>query len=144
MIRNDDEEVSNDVGNHVFSFFRNYPEENMVNLRRIPQTEIRERMIDMNKNSVERFFEELEGLIEERTITVETNGKTEVVYDKKDIYREYLEFCHPDGGRQLYKPFPPNRFFNAIPKQYKTGVEGRTQRNRRNIGYIGLNIPTLD
>ena len=36
---------NDEAGNHIYRYFLNYPEENMINLRKIPNTSIRDAML---------------------------------------------------------------------------------------------------
>ena len=131
LYKNQDNKISLDAGNHVFSFFRHYPEEDMVCLRNIPNTPLRQANIDFSVNSADRFFKDLDKF---DIFSIRKIG-TEWVSDKDGLYTQYAEYCNESQIKKFSRP----SFFRAIPPNIFIN-EGHTKVSGKNIKYIKLTL----
>jgi len=131
LYKNQDNKISLDAGNHVFSFFRHYPEEDMVCLRNIPNTPLRQANIDFSVNSVERFFKDFDKF---DIFSIRKIGES-WVSDKAGLYTQYSEYCNESGIKKFSRP----SFFRAIPTNLFIN-EGNTKVSGKQIKYIKLTL----
>jgi len=93
------------AGNHIFSYFMEYT--NIVNLKKIPMTEVKKQMIQNSKANPLLFLEDFEIKSD-----IEDNSKK---ISNEKIYGEYVNWCVKEGE----KTFAKKTFLNTIKKFIK-------------------------
>lgn len=102
------------AGNHIFSYFMEYT--NIVNLKKIPMTEVKKQMIQNSKPNPLLFLEDFEIKSD-----IEVNSKK---ISNEKIYDEYGNWCSKEGE----KTFAKKTFLNTIKKFIKmTGNNNNLQ-----------------
>jgi len=98
-------------GNHFYNYMLNYPEEDLVDIRKIPNTQLRQNLIENSKNPVERFIDDL---LNEEHVTDERNwiDKENKEIGKNKLYEEYMYWCGNNNETLKSK----NWFFRTIPQ----------------------------
>ena len=92
--------LDNDVaGNHLFTYFKRYDTTKMVNLRKIPMTQVKQDMLDSCKSPVERFVSVMEDEITE-DILYDWKGKNnEKAISCPNFYELYKLWCQTNGEK---------------------------------------------
>lgn len=93
------------AGNHIFTYFLQYTD--IVNLRKIPMTEMKKQMIQNSKPNPLLFLEDFEIKSD-----IEVNSKK---ISNEKIYDEYSNWCSKEGE----KVFSKKTFLNNIKKFIK-------------------------
>jgi hypothetical protein len=90
---------NDEAGDHIYSYFKNYPKEDMVNLRRIPMTEIKQEMADLSKSSVVRFAECMDEEVDNALLYdwVGKDGEKAITVD--NFYALFLDWCTKNGEK---------------------------------------------
>jgi len=124
---------NDDAGNHIYTYFKNYPDDQMVNLRKIPMTNIKQEMLELSKSSVVRFVECMDEELEE-TVLYDWVGKDgERAVSCLNFYENYKGWCSNNGekvwsskavgtelkNKKLYKLLDKNRHNNKQSKYYQ-------------------------
>ena len=114
------------AGDHIYTYFKNYPEEDMVNLRKIPMTEIKQEMLDLSKSSVVRFVECMDEEVEQAMLYdwVGKDGKKAISVD--NFYSLFLNWCAKNGekGSWAKTKITPELKSKGLLKEY-----GKNKRN---------------
>lgn len=110
----------------LYTYFLNYPSEEMVDLRRIPMTELRKAMMDSSRNSVEMFIEEL---LNEEVDCVNWINEDEKKIASSDLFTAFVNWCTRNGE----KSYPHKVMARMIPKKLiedvgNTRIEGKRTR----------------
>jgi hypothetical protein len=117
-------------GNHFYNYLLNYPEEEMIDLRRIPETEIRKTMIENSKDQVVRFIDELlQGDLIEKEEWLDIENKK---IGMSDLYLHYRNWCCVNGET---KTASSNIFSRKIPKNLVCD-KGKNRINKKQIKWI--------
>ena len=103
------------AGNHIFTYFLQYTD--IVNLRKIPMTEMKKQMIQNSKPNPLLFLEDYEIKSD-----IEVNSKK---ISNEKIYLEYCNWCSKEGE----KIYAKKTFLNNIKKFIKT-----TGNSKNNVG----------
>jgi hypothetical protein len=94
------ESLDNDVaGNHLFTYFKRYPKADMVNLRKIPMTQVKQDMLDSCKSSVERFVSVMEDEIDEDILYDWKGNNNEKSISCPNFYELYKLWCQNNGEK---------------------------------------------
>ena len=118
-------------GDAFYSYMKNYPDEEMVNLRKIPLTDIRNNMMDSSKNNVENFIEDMF----DDLIDIDDDmwiNKDEKIIEINGLYSIYLNWILSQGESQKYST---KRFSRMIPKE-KIKERGRCQFRKKQVRFI--------
>jgi hypothetical protein len=107
------------AGNHLFTYFKNYPIEDMVNLRKIPMTNIKEDMMDNSRSSTERFIKCMDEDFEPALLYnwVGKDGERAITVNR--LYEYYSMWCTTNGEKNKWS----NKIFTSELKSkglYKT------------------------
>ena len=87
------------AGDHIFSYFLNYPDEEMVNLRKIPMTCMKQDLIDNCTTNVERFIDEMNDEFPESDL-YDWLGKDDVkAISCSNFYEFYKMWCLSNGEK---------------------------------------------
>jgi len=122
--------LNQNTGDMFYTYLLNYPKEKMVDLRRIPETDIRKQMINNSRNNVERFTEELcnnEVNVDDRMWI----NKEEKKLFNKELYNVYVSWCSQNGE----KSYTNSVFSRMIPKE-NVKNKGRTKIKNKQIKWI--------
>ena len=117
---------NDEAGNHIFTYFKNYPNDEMVNLRKIPITNIKEEMLELSKSSVVRFVECMDEELDEALLYdwIGKDGQRAVSVD--NFYTLFLNWCAKNGEKGSWAK-------NKISIELKNkGLLKNTGRNERN------------
>ena len=126
--------LNKEGGDAFYTYLLNYPPALMVDLRKIPNTEIRKNMINNSKNSVEHFIEDLlDDMIEVAPTEWVDIEKKQI--SKSNLYIIFNNWCVTNGERS----YSNNIFSRMIPKSYIEG-QGRSTINEKQIRYIQFKI----
>jgi len=151
LIRNEDEEESDEVGNHFYTYLLRY--EDRVNLRSIPMTPLKQSMIETSMNSVALFIKELPYSGFDEGVLVKVGGVW--VCKNSELYAQYLAWCITNHQ----KSFKDNVFHKNIPKHMvikkgrgsepikirgKSGGAKQTEYNRFNYTQIQFSFEIDD
>ena len=151
LIRNEDEEESDEVGNHFYTYLLRY--EDRVNLRSIPMTPLKQSMIETSMNSVVLFIKEIPYSGFDEGVLVKVGG--EWVCKNSELYAQYLAWCITNHQ----KSFKDNVFYKNIPKHMvikkgrgsepikirgKSGGAKQTEYNRFNYTQIQFSFEIDD
>ena len=113
------------AGNHIYTYFRNYPDEEMVNVRKIPKTELRDDLIQMSKNNIERFIAEMDDEIDDALLYDWKGKQNEPAITCSNFYEYYKIWCNTVGEKAWSKKAVSLELINS--KLYK--YQGRSQIN---------------
>ena len=122
------------AGDNLYTYFKNYPEEDMVNLRRIPMTDIKQEMTDLSKSSVVRFVECMDEEVDNAMLYdwIGKDGEKAVSVD--NFYSLFLNWCTTNGekgswpkrkisielnSKGLLKEHGQNRYNNTKGRYYQ-------------------------
>ena len=86
-----------DNANHFFTYLKNYKIE--INLKVIPQTELKSLMAEMSLSTPKRFYASLKESIPKEYTVIEHNGN--IYMKSEDLYVEYKEWCFNCGEKVL-------------------------------------------
>jgi hypothetical protein len=126
------ETLDNDVaGDHIFTYFKRYPKADMVNLRKIPMTQIKQDMLDNCKSTVERFVLDMNDEIDEGLLYDWIGKEGEKAITCSNFYEQYKTWCINNGEKtwsnkavgtelktkQLYK-YQDKSQINKIQRKY--------------------------
>ena len=107
------------TGDMFYSYLLNYPVADMVDLRKIPNTELRQSMINNSRSSVEHFIDDLlDDFIDIKKVPAlpGCSAGDSWIEDKKiskgDLYAVFLNWCTQNGE----KTYSNNVFGRMIPK----------------------------
>lgn len=81
------------AGDHVFTYFLRYREEDMVNLRRIPRTSFRTELLESNKNTIERFVESMDDDHDPKLLYDWKGKHKENAITVSHFYQYYRDWC---------------------------------------------------
>ena len=112
------------AGDHIYSYFKNYPTEDMVNLRKIPMTEIKQEMLELSKSSVQRFVGCMNDELEQTCLYDWVGKDGEKAISALNFYSHYKGWCLNNGekswsnkavgtelkNKKLYKEKNKNRY----------------------------------
>jgi len=112
------------AGNHIYTYFKNYPAEEMVNLRKIPKTEIKKEMLENCRSSVERFIEIMNDEYQDELYDWRCKNDEKAV-SKSNFYRLYQYWCKNSGEKCWSQKAVGSELKNK--KLYK---ETNTSRNK--------------
>jgi len=125
------QDCGEEAGNSFYQYMLNYPESEMVNLRNIPMTKVKQDMINMSKINPVRFMEEIHDIVEDAQLydgVIE--GKN--VITKNNLFAHYTAWCEFTGE----KKYVQNRFWKVIDKFIDE--EGRNRINSTRTYWITL------
>jgi hypothetical protein len=116
-------------GNHFYNYLRNYPKEDLVPLRIIPNTSLRTNLISNSLSQFERFINDFldeEYNMDERKWISKENKEI----SKKDLYEEYLYWCNNNGEINkskniLFRNIPKNKLDIDLSKNPRKIVNGK-------------------
>jgi len=127
--------MNDEAGNDFYNYMiKDYPKEDLVDLRDIPETQFRKDLINGNKNQFERFIEDFlseDYVMDERKWI----SKKDKEITKPNLYEEYLFWCGRDGETPKSKMI----FFKNIPKNklaFDLSKNSRKQINGKKITYV--------
>jgi phage/plasmid-associated DNA primase len=124
--------LDNDVaGNHLFTYFKQYPKQDMVNLRKIPVTKMKQEMLDNCKSSVERFIDEMDNELDSGLLYDWVGKEGEKAISCPHFYEIYKTWCSQNGekgwsnkavgselkAKELYK-YQDKSQLNKIQRKY--------------------------
>ena len=103
--------MTEEGGNHFYNYMISYPKDELVDIRRIPNTQLRTDLIENSKSPIERFIDDL---LDECYHMDERKwiSKEDKEISKKDLYTEYLYWC----GENNETVKSSNWFYRSIPK----------------------------
>jgi hypothetical protein len=124
---------NDEAGDHIYSYFKNYPDDEMVNLRKIPMTEIKKEMLDLSKSSVQRFVECMNDELDEACLYDWVGKDGEKAISCLNFYEHYKGWCSSNGekawsskavgtelkNKKLYKENDKNRYNNQQKRYYQ-------------------------
>src|SRR5210317_79242 len=90
---------NDEAGNDIYSYFKNYPEDEMVNLRKIPMTEIKKEMLDLSKSSVQRFVECMNDELDAACLYDMIGKDGEKAISCLNFYEHYKGWCSSNGEK---------------------------------------------
>jgi hypothetical protein len=103
---------SEESANHFLTYLSQMKDEDIVNLRKIPLTELRKEMMAASKSNVETFIEELlEGDMIDNKEWIDKDNKE---IENKTLYAHYLNWCCGEGE----KAYKNSCFSRMIPRKY--------------------------
>ena len=122
--------LNQNTGDMFYTYLLNYPEEKMVDLRRIPETNIRKQLINNSRNNVEQFISDFKDEL------VDMDDRSWVIKDEKKItssslYSVYTNWCCKNGESS----FSNRIFVRMIPKEYIKD-KGNTRINNKKVRWI--------
>ena len=124
--------LDNDIaGNHLFTYFKRYPKQDMLNLRKIPVTQMKQEMLDNCKSSVERFIDEMDNELDSGLLYDWIGKEGEKAISCPNFYEIYKTWCTQNGekgwsnkavggelkGKELYK-YQDKSQINKIQRKY--------------------------
>src|SRR5210317_1642792 len=118
---------NDEAGDHIYSYFKNYPEDEMVNLRKIPMTEIKQEMADLSKSSVVRFVECMDEEVDNAMLYdwVGKDGEKAITVD--NFYALFLDWCSKNGEKGSWAK---NKIKTELKSKGLLRMEGRNMRNK--------------
>jgi DNA polymerase III delta prime subunit len=122
--------LNQETGDMFYTYLFNYPKEKMLDLRKIPQTQLREQLINNSKNNVEQFVDELM----EDFVDVDDRqwiDKEEMKISSQALYQVYLNWSAKNGEMTCSN----NVFMRKIPKEFIKDA-GRVILNKKRIRWI--------
>ena len=116
-----------EAGNSFYQYMLNYPDSEMVNLRKIPMTKVKQDMINMSKINPIRFMEEIHDVVEEALLyDAVVDGKN--VATRNNLYIHYVNWCSFMGE----KTYVQNKFWMVIKtfiaEEGKNRIKGNVTR----------------
>ena len=90
---------NDEAGNHIFTYFKDYPVEEMVNIRKIPMTDIKREMLESSKNTVQRFVENMDEEYESAFLYDWIGKDGERAISVGHFYEKYKEWCGLNGEK---------------------------------------------
>lgn len=90
---------NDEAGDHIYTYFKRYPNEDMVNLRRIPMTEIKEEMLESSKSSVQKFVECMDEEIEPAILYDWVGKDGQNAISGSNFYAQYKGWCCANGEK---------------------------------------------
>jgi hypothetical protein len=121
---------NDEAGNHIYTYFKNYPKEDMVNLRKIPMTEIKQEMLDLSKSSVQRFVECMNDELDEACLYDWVCKAGEKAISAINFYENYKGWCSNNGEKAWSNKAVGTELKNK--NLYKEKGENRQNGSRRN------------
>lgn len=120
------------TGDHFYTYLKQYPQELMVDLRRIPKTKLRETMISSSKSTVAKFLDDLIG---EHILVRDENwiNKSERQISNDKLFIRFLEWCCTNNEKTQSKSV----FGRMLPKDYIRD-KGRIRINKKNVRWVKL------
>ena len=126
----------NDEGAQHFYYYicNEYPKEDLVNLRKIPRTELKDQMVNFTKPLVDRFIDDItneEFKIKENlkigpiTVTLKKETKTETIqnaFKKSVVYQEFERYCDVNNEAKMTRKNFLANFLPKIPEVRKHNV----------------------
>ena len=122
---------NDEAGNHIFTYFKDYPVEEMVNVRKIPMTDIKREMLESSKNTVQRFVENMDEEYDSMFLYDWIGKDGERAISCAHFYEKYKEWCGINGEKswsskavgvglkKLYKEMGENRYNKEKKKYYQ-------------------------
>jgi hypothetical protein len=120
---------NDEAGNHIYSYFKNYPEDEMVNLRRIPMTEIKQEMADLSKSSVQRFVECMNDELDEVCLYDWVGKDGEKAISCLNFYENYKGWCSSNGEKAWSNKSVGTELKNK--KLYRENDKNRNNKQQR-------------
>ena len=121
------------AGNHIFTYFKNYPDEDMVNIRKIPKTELRDDLIECSKNNVERFINDMSEEFDHGLLFDWVGKNDEAAISSTNFYEYYKLWCTNVGEKSWSKKAVTTELINSKLFKYT----GRSQyKNSRKYYYV--------
>lgn len=87
------------AGDNVYTYFLRYPNDEMVNLRRIPKTSFRDDLIESNKNTVERFIDCMNESFDSNLLYDWKGKENEDAITISHFYQCYKDWCYNVGEK---------------------------------------------
>jgi hypothetical protein len=87
------------AGDNLYTYFKNYPDDEMVNLRRIPMTEIKKEMADLSKSTVQRFVECMNDELDEACLYDMIGKDGQKAISALNFYENYKGWCSSNGEK---------------------------------------------
>ena len=124
--------MTEEAGNHFYTYCKNYPDSELVNLRKIPNTRLRQEMIQNSLNNACRFMEEFE------EVFTEHRSEEFIMYDVNQeekqltfgrLYFLYTEWCIITGEKKYNQKQFKNMIKQYILEEGRTTVTVLTDRN---------------
>ena len=127
---------NDEAGNHIFTYFKNYPDDEMVNLRKIPMTNIKEEMLELSKSSVVRFVECMNEELDESVLYdwVGKDGEKAVSVD--NFYSLFLNWCTTNGEKGSWAK---NKISIELKSKGLLKTESKNMRNKEQKRYYQFN-----
>jgi len=118
------------AGDNIYTYFLRY--EDMINVRKIPMTEIRRDLLDSCKSNVERFVSQMNEEIDEALLYDWVGKEGEKAVSCANFYEQYKFWCSANGekgwsnkavgselkNKQLYKDMDKSRHNKRQAKYY--------------------------
>jgi len=119
------------AGDNIYTYFLRYPDNEMVNVRKIPMTEIRKDLLDSCKSNVERFVSQMNDEIDEALLYDWVGKEGENAITCANFYQQYKDWCSANGEKSWSSKAVGSELKNK--KLYK-GVD-RNRRDGRQATY---------
>jgi hypothetical protein len=113
------------AGDHVYSYFLNYPDELMVDVTVIPQTDLRKRMINSSKSNPVRFVEQIDELdVDDQTAIFDMGERRASL---QNLYQSYIDWCYREGE---VKKYGKKTFLSMIKKSVVSEGSAKNSDNK--------------
>ena len=120
------------AGDNIYTYLLRYPDDEMINVRKIPMTEIRRDLLDSCKSNVERFVSQMNDSIDEGLLYDWVGKEGENAVSCANFYEQYKFWCSANGekgwsnkavgselkNKQLYKIQDKNRHDKRQSRYY--------------------------
>ncbi len=120
------------AGDNIYTYFLRYPEDEMVNVRKIPMTDIRKDLLDSCKSNVERFVSQMNEEIDDALLYDWVGKEGEKAVSCANFYEQYKCWCSANGekcwsnkavgselkNKKLYKDMDKSRHNKRQAKYY--------------------------
>jgi len=123
---------NDEAGDHLYTYFLNYPEDQMVDLRDIPDTDLKREMISNQRSSLERFVAEMDEELDHAVLYDWIGKEGEKAISSGNFYQQYKCWCALHGERTTWSDNTVGGHLKT-KKMYK--YDGKSRRNGRQSRY---------